>query len=106
MRKHTKKGTPDEGPHDLLGIQAVKDQQVAYQGQDSEDQHSLSLIEFLGEFLEDEGDEDAGGFHHEKEEGVEEKRVCFVKDLKQISSQGSLRERFPFGGRSARKNRN
>lgn len=106
MRKHTKKGTPEEGPHDLLGIQAVKDQQVAYQGQDSEDQHCLSLIEFLGEFLEDEGDEDARGFHHDEEEGVEEERVCFVKDLNQIRSKGSLRERFPFGGRSARKNRN
>ena len=106
MRKHTKKGTPDEGPHDLLGIQAVKDQQVAYQGQDSEDQHSLSLIEFLSEFLEDEGDKDARGFHHDEEQGVEEERVCFVKDLNLISSQGSLRERFPFGERSARKNRN
>jgi hypothetical protein len=72
LRKHTKKCTPEEGPHDLLGIQAVKDQQIANQGQYSEDQHSLSLIEFLSEFLEDEGDEDAGGFHHHEKEGVEE----------------------------------
>lgn len=81
MRKDTKKCTPEECPHDLLSIQPVKDQQIAYQRQDSEDQHSLSLIEFLGEFLEDKGDKDAGGFYHDKQEGVEEERVWLVKDL-------------------------
>jgi hypothetical protein len=106
LRKHTKKCTPEEGPHNFLGIEAEKDQHVAYQSEDSEDQHSLSLIQFLSEFLEDEGDEDARGFHHNEEEGVKEERVCFIKDLSQISSQSSLRERFPFGERSARKNRN